>query len=123
MFEDVDGDEAVKETVGESEGLLAITDDGLHAGEHAPDIGSHVFPEFVSVVMGFLFWRKLLVVNVLTEASADFEGGLETGSGVFDRKRVVKVFDHPIARTAGELNVPQFHELVAALLLLGRKDR
>jgi len=110
----MDGDEAVKETIGEGEGFLAIADYGLHTREHTPDIGSHVFPKFVSVVMGFLFGRELFVVDVLAQAGAYFKGSLKIGAGVFDRKRVVKVFDHSVARTAGELNVPQFHELVAA---------
>ena len=120
VFEDVDGYEAVEGAFGEGEGLLAIADDGLHAREHAPDIGGHVFPEFVSVVMGFLVGREFLVVDVLAEAGADFEGGLETGAGIFDRERVVEAFDQAVA--IGQNFMPQFHELVAALLLLGCKD-
>ena len=111
MFEDVDGDEAVEKAVGKGEGLLAIADDGLHAGEHAPDIGGHIFAKFVGVVMRLLVGRELLVVDVLAEAGADFEGGLETGAGVFDRERVVEFLNHPVA--IGQDFMPQFHELVA----------
>ena len=63
------------------------------------------------------------IALAFAEAGADLEGGLETGTRVFDREGMVKVFDHPVARSAGELHVPQFHELIVALLLLGRKER
>ena len=73
-----------------------------------------------AVVTGGAAGIGAATVRRLAEAGADFEGGLETGAGVFDRERVVKVFDHPVARSAGELHVPQFHELIVALLLLAR---
>ena len=111
----------VEEAVGEGEGLLAIADDSLHAREHAPDVGGHVFAEFVGVVMGFLVGRELLVVDVLAEAGADFEGRRKTGVREFDREGVVEFLDHAVA--VGQELVPEFHKLVAALLLFGREDR
>ena len=56
MFEDVDGDETIKEAVDKIEGLLAVADNSLDAGENASNIGSHVFAKFVGVIILFLFW-------------------------------------------------------------------
>ena len=121
VLEDVDGDDAVKKTVGEREGLLAIADNRLDAGKHAPDIGGHVLAVFVGVVIFLLLGGKLLVVDVFAEAGADLEGRLEAGVREFDGKGVVEFLDHAVA--VGQELVPELHELVAALLLLGSEDR
>lgn len=120
VLEDVDSDEAIKKTVGERERFLAVADDGLDTRENPADVGRHVLTEFVGVVIFLLLGGEFLVVEVFAEAGADFEGGFETGVREFNREGMVEILDHPVA--VGELLVPEFHELVAALLLLGSEN-
>ena len=121
MLEHVDGDDAVEVAVGKRKRFLAVADDGLDAGEYAPDIGGHVFAVFVGVVIFFLFGGELLVVDVLAETGADLEGRLDGGGREFDWERVVELLDCAVA--VGQELMPELHELVAALLLLGCEDR
>lgn len=120
MFENVNGDDAVKETVGEVEGLLAVADDGLDAGENSADVGRHVLTEFIGVVILLLFGGEFLVVDVFAEAGADFESGFKAGLRKINRERVVELLNHAVA--VGKLLVPELHELVTALLLFWREN-
>src|SRR5687768_16806960 len=61
--------------------------------------------------------------KVLPQPRADLQGGFEVGGRVPHREKMVEPLDRPVARPSGQLHVPQLHELVAALLLLGCQRR
>ena len=118
----MDGDDPVEKSIGKIKTLLAVANHGVDVGKALADFRGHVLAVFVGIVAGLLLGGQVFVVEVLAQAGADLQGGLEARLRILDRKEVVELLQRPVPAAACELDMPLLHEIIAdALLLRGQR--
>src|SRR5215510_14395716 len=95
MFQDVDGDDAIKMSVRKIQTLLNIADAHLHFRKALANAFRHVLAQLKCDVFGLLLRSQLFPRNMLAETRTDFQGAFEVPRRMSHHVAMVPAIDKP----------------------------